>query len=105
MGAPIWLSNVAQVTSGLGHFKDTLAVLKDFEFESSAGHYDIRKEPIGVVGMITPWNWPMNQMSTKIASAVAAGCTMVLKPSEISPFCGITLTEICLLYTSPSPRD
>ena len=94
MGAPIWLSNVAQVTSGLGHFKDTLAVLKDFEFESSAGHYDIRKEPIGVVGMITPWNWPMNQMSTKVASAVAAGCTMVLKPSEISPFCGITLTEI-----------
>ena len=56
MGAPIWLSNVAQVTSGLGHFKDTLTVLKDFEFESSEGHFDIRKEPIGVIGMITPWN-------------------------------------------------
>jgi len=102
MGAPIWLSNVAQVTSGLAHFKDTLAVLKDFEFEHSEGHYDIRKEPIGVIGMITPWNWPMNQMSTKVASAVAAGCTMVLKPSEISPFCGITFTEI--LHASDLPK-
>ena len=83
MGAPLWLSQVAQVASGLGHFKDTLAVLKDFEFESNEDHYLVRKEPIGVVGMITPWNWPMNQMCTKIASALAA----------------------CLLYTSPSPRD
>jgi aldehyde dehydrogenase (NAD+) len=102
MGAPIWLSNVAQVTSGLSHFKDTLAVLKDFKFEYPEGHYTIRKEPIGIIGMITPWNWPMNQMSTKVASAVAAGCTMVLKPSEISPFCGITFTEI--LHASDLPK-
>ena len=94
MGAPLWLSQVAQVASGLGHFKDTLAVLKDFEFESSEDHYLVRKEPIGVVGMITPWNWPMNQMCTKIASALAAGCTMVLKPSEITPFCAVMLTDI-----------
>ena len=94
MGAPLWLSQVAQVASGLGHFKDTLAVLKDFEFESNEDHYLVRKEPIGVVGMITPWNWPMNQMCTKIASALAAGCTMVLKPSEITPFCAVMLTDI-----------
>ena len=94
MGAPLWLSQVAQVASGLGHFKDTLAVLKDFEFESNEDHYLVRKEPIGVVGMITPWNWPMNQMCTKIASALAAGCTMVLKPSEITPFCAVMLADI-----------
>ena len=94
MGAPLWLSNVAQVTSGLSHFKDTLNVLKTFEFETTENEYIIRKEPIGVIGMITPWNWPMNQMCTKVASAIASGCTMVLKPSEITPFCGIIFTEI-----------
>ncbi len=94
MGAPLWLSNVAQVTSGLSHFKDTLGVLKSFEFETTENEYIVRKEPIGVIGMITPWNWPMNQMCTKVASAIASGCTMVLKPSEITPFCGIIFTEI-----------
>src|SRR5210317_2425737 len=94
MGAPLWLSNVAQVTSGLSHFKDTLEVLKTFEFERIENNYLIRKEPIGVIGMITPWNWPMNQMCTKVASAIASGCTMVLKPSEITPFCGIIFAEI-----------
>ena len=94
MGAPLWLSNVAQVTSGLSHFKDTLNILKTFEFETTENEYIIRKEPIGVIGMITPWNWPMNQMCTKVASAIASGCTMVLKPSEITPFCGIIFTEI-----------
>jgi aldehyde dehydrogenase (NAD+) len=94
MGAPLWLSNVAQVTSGLSHFKDTLGVLKSFEFETTENEYILRKEPIGVIGMITPWNWPMNQMCTKVASAIASGCTMVLKPSEITPFCGIIFTEI-----------
>ena len=96
MGAPLWLSNVAQVTSGLSHFKDTLEVLKTFEFEGIENNYLIRKEPIGVIGMITPWNWPMNQMCTKVASAIASGCTMVLKPSEITPFCGIIFAE-CVL--------
>ena len=94
MGAPLWLSNVAQVTSGLSHFKDTLEVLKTFEFEGTENNYLVRKEPIGVIGMITPWNWPMNQMCTKVASAIASGCTMVLKPSEITPFCGIIFAEI-----------
>ncbi len=94
MGAPLWLSKIAQVTSGLSHFKDTLEVLKGFEFETKENDYLLRKEPIGIIGMITPWNWPMNQMSTKTASAIAAGCTMVLKPSEISPFCAIKLAEI-----------
>jgi aldehyde dehydrogenase (NAD+) len=94
MGAPLWLSNVAQVTSGLSHFKDTLEVLKTFKFEGVENNYLVRKEPIGVIGMITPWNWPMNQMCTKVASAIASGCTMVLKPSEITPFCGIIFTEI-----------
>jgi aldehyde dehydrogenase (NAD+) len=94
MGAPIWLSQVAQVASGLTHFKDTLRVLKEFDFEFEKDGYLVRKEPIGVIGMITPWNWPMNQMSTKVASAIAAGCTMVLKPSEITPFCAIILAEI-----------
>ena len=94
MGAPLWLSNLAQVTSGLSHFKDTLGVLKSFEFETTENEYIVRKEPIGVIGMITPWNWPMNQMCTKVASAIASGCTMVLKPSEITPFCGIIFTEI-----------
>src|SRR5210317_31985 len=94
MGAPLWLSNVAQVTSGLSHFKDTLEVLKTFEFEGTENNYLIRKEPIGIIGMITPWNWPMNQICTKVASALASGCTMVLKPSEITPFCGIIFAEI-----------
>ena len=94
MGAPLWLSTVAQVTSGLSHFKDTLEVLKTYEFEGTENNYLVRKEPIGVIGMITPWNWPMNQMCTKVASAIASGCTMVLKPSEITPFCGIIFAEI-----------
>ena len=94
MGAPMWLSNIAQAASGLGHFKTTLNYLKTFEFEKDDDGFTLRKEPIGVVGMITPWNWPINQVSTKVASALAAGCTMVLKPSEISPFCAMLLAEI-----------
>ena len=102
MGAPMWLSNVAQAASGLGHFKTTLNYLKSFEFEKDDDGFTLRKEPIGVVGMITPWNWPINQVSTKVASAIAAGCTMVLKPSEISPFCAMLLAEI--LDSSPLPK-
>ena len=102
MGAPMWLSNVAQAASGLGHFKTTLNYLKSFEFEKDDDGFTLRKEPIGVVGMITPWNWPINQISTKVASALAAGCTMVLKPSEISPFCAMLLAEI--LDSSSLPK-
>jgi aldehyde dehydrogenase (NAD+) len=102
MGAPMWLSDVAQAASGLGHFKTTLNYLKSFEFEKDDDGFTLRKEPIGVVGMITPWNWPINQVSTKVASALAAGCTMVLKPSEISPFCAMLLAEI--LDSSSLPK-
>ena len=102
MGAPIWLSQVAQVASGLSHFKDTLNVLKDYNFEFEKDGYLVRKEPVGVVGMITPWNWPMNQMCTKVASGIAAGCTMVLKPSEITPFCGIILAEVIHAAGTPA---
>ena len=102
MGAPMWLSNVAQAASGLGHFKTTLNYLKSFEFEKDDDGFTLRKEPIGIVGMITPWNWPINQVSTKVASALAAGCTMVLKPSEISPFCAMLLAEI--LDSSSLPK-
>ena len=102
MGAPMWLSNVAQAASGLGHFKTTLNYLKSFEFEKDDDGFTLRKEPIGVVGMITPWNWPINQVSTKVASALAAGCTMILKPSEISPFCAMLLAEI--LDSSSLPK-
>ena len=94
MGAPIWLSNRAQASTGMKNFHETLDALKDYEFEKKEGDYILRKEPIGVIGMITPWNWPMNQITTKVSAALAAGCTMVLKPSEISPYCAMLLAEV-----------
>ena len=107
MGAPNWLSERAQASTGLVNFKETLEALEEYEFEKEDGGYILRREPIGVIGMITPWNWPMNQITTKVSAAIASGCTMVLKPSEISPYCSMLLAEVmhCLLYTSPSPRD
>src|SRR5690606_22379704 len=75
----------AQAASGLEHLTTTLAVLKEFEFEETLGSTLIRREPIGVCALITPWNWPINQISCKVAPALAAGCTMVLKPSEVAP--------------------
>ena len=71
------------------HIGAALKALKDYEFEERIGTTLVRKEPIGVCGLITPWNWPINQISCKVAPALAAGCTMVLKPSEIAPFDGI----------------
>lgn len=94
MGAPISLSRDAQAAMGLFHFETAIKVLKDFSFESVRGSTRIVREPVGVCGLITPWNWPMNQMVVKVAPALATGCTMVLKPSEISPFSGIILAEI-----------
>ena len=94
MGAPLWLSGAAQATTGLRNFQETLEALESYEFQKKEGSYMIRKEPIGVIGMITPWNWPMNQITTKVSAALASGCTMVLKPSEISPYCAILLAEI-----------
>ena len=94
MGAPMWLANAAQVPAGMGHFMTTAQVLRDYQWEEVKGSTLLRKEPIGVCGFITPWNWPINQIACKVAPAIAAGCTMVLKPSEIAPVDAIILTEI-----------
>ena len=85
MGAPLSLSTNAQVPSGLGHFIQAKENLKSFKFHSQINNTSILKEPIGVCGLITPWNWPLNQIACKVAPAIAAGCTMVLKPSDIAP--------------------
>ena len=85
MGAPLSLSKAAQAATGLGHFAQAIEVLQNFEWEETRGKTVLRREPIGVVGMITPWNWPINQISCKVAPALAAGCTMVLKPTEMAP--------------------
>ena len=94
MGAPWGLAKNAQAASGTQHIKAALTALKDFEFEERIRTTLVVKEPIGVCGLITPWNWPMNQIAVKVAPALAAGCTMVLKPSEIAPFDAIILAEI-----------
>jgi len=94
MGAPSWLSQRAQAAMGLGHLQTAVAVLKDYKFEEDRGTTRLVKEPIGVCGFITPWNWPVNQIATKVAPALATGCTMVLKPSEVAPFSGYIWTEI-----------
>ena len=94
MGAPIWLSEKAQASTGIKNLHETLDALQDYKFEKKEGDYTLIREPIGVIGMITPWNWPMNQITTKVSAALAAGCTMVLKPSEISPYCAMLLAEV-----------
>ena len=94
MGAPMPLANAAQAPAGVGHFMTTLEVLKTFEFEEDIGTSHVVREPAGVCGFITPWNWPINQIACKVAPALAAGCTMVLKPSEVAPFNAILFTEI-----------
>ena len=94
MGAPIWLSEKAQASTGIKNLHETLDALTEYQFEKKEGDYTLIREPIGVIGMITPWNWPMNQITTKVSAALAAGCTMVLKPSEISPYCAMLLAEV-----------
>ncbi|MFT3811827.1 MAG: aldehyde dehydrogenase family protein [Acidovorax sp.] len=94
MGAPLWLSKAAQAAMGVAHLAETIKVLKDFEFVKVQGTTAIAHEPVGVVGMITPWNWPINQIMCKVAPALAAGCTMVLKPSEVSPLNAIVVAEV-----------
>ena len=94
MGAPMGLAKTAQVGSGLGHFMNILSVLDNYRFEEVRGSTLIVKEPAGVCGFITPWNWPLNQIACKVAPAIAAGCTMVLKPSEIAPVSAYILAEI-----------
>ena len=94
MGAPAWLAQNAQGPAGMGHIMTAANVLKAYEFEEDRGKHRIVKEPIGVVGFITPWNWPMNQICAKLAPAIATGCTVVLKPSEIAPFSAQIFAEI-----------
>jgi aldehyde dehydrogenase (NAD+) len=94
MGAPMWLAMAAQAPSGLGHLMGALKALKEFEWEHSRGNTRIMYEPIGVCGLITPWNWPMNQISCKVGPALAAGCTMVLKPSELAPLDAMIFADI-----------
>ena len=94
MGAPAKLAIQAQASAGLGHLSQALEVLKTFEFEEGRQPHRVFKEPIGVCGMITPWNWPVNQIACKVAPALAVGCTMILKPSEVAPLSGYLFTEI-----------
>ena len=94
MGAPLKMASSAQFGAGTIHFKNTLAVIDDFKFQEIHDNITINKLPIGPVGMITPWNWPLNQMCTKVASAIAAGTSFVIKPSEITPSAAHVLAEI-----------
>lgn len=94
MGAPSALASGAQAPSGLGHFLATLEALKTFPFEEKVGTTTVVYEPVGVCGFITPWNWPLNQIGAKVAPALAAGCTMVLKPSEVAPLNALIVAEI-----------
>jgi aldehyde dehydrogenase (NAD+) len=94
MGASISLSRKAQAPAGLAHLSEIVKVLGHFKFEEFKGSTLMRKEPIGVCGLITPWNWPMNQIVCKVAPALAAGCTMVLKPSEVAPLSAYLFTQI-----------
>ncbi len=94
MGAPIALATNAQAAMGIAHFKVARNILRKFAFEEELGGTRIVREPVGVCGLITPWNWPINQIACKVAPALAAGCTMVLKPSEIAPLDAAILAEI-----------
>ena len=94
MGAPLSFARSAQAWIGLAHLKEMVRVLKSYRFAWMEGTTQIVKEPIGVVGMITPWNWPLNQITNKVGPALAAGCTMVLKPSEIAPVSGLIFAEV-----------
>ena len=94
MGAPHTLATTAQAYTGQGHLEEALRVLRTFEFEEDLGEHRIFKEPIGVCGLITPWNWPINQISCKVAPALAVGCTMVLKPSEVAPLSAYLFAQV-----------
>ena len=98
MGAPISLSQSAQSAAGYGHIKNFIRTLNAFEFERHLGDHApndrIRMEPVGVCGLITPWNWPMNQVTLKVIPALAVGCTVILKPSEIAPLSSMLFAEM-----------
>lgn len=94
MGAPLSLARSAHVPAGLGHLQRAYEVLESYEFDRFHGNTLITREPIGVCGLITPWNWPLNQLTCKLAPALAAGCTVVLKPSEKAPLSAMLLADI-----------
>ena len=94
MGAPIGFAQAAQVPAGLGYFINTLRALNEFQWEERVGKALVVHEPLGVIAMITPWNWPLNQICAKVAPALAAGDTMILKPSEEAPSCAVILAEV-----------
>ena len=94
MGCPISMARTAQVGSGIGHLTAAIAALRDFPFEEQIGANKVVHEPIGVVALITPWNWPLNQIVAKVAPALAAGNAMILKPSEEAPGCAAIFAEV-----------
>lgn len=94
MGAPITFATQRQATVALFHFEEAARVLANYTFEERMGNGIVRREPIGVCGLITPWNWPLNQVASKVAPALATGCTVVLKPSEIAPLSAMLFAEI-----------
>jgi aldehyde dehydrogenase (NAD+) len=94
MGSPITLARELQAATGVVHIEAYSSILKEYAFERDEGSTRIRKEPIGVCGLITPWNWPINQVACKVIPALAAGCTMVLKPSELTPVAAGIFAEV-----------
>ena len=94
MGAAITFARAGQVHFGIEHVRAAIDVLRDFQFETKMGDVVVRKEPIGVCALITPWNWPLYQITAKVAPALAAGCTVVLKPSELSPFSALLFAQV-----------
>ena len=94
MGAPITFATERQATVALFHFEEAARLLANYRFEERMGNGIVRREPIGVCGLITPWNWPLNQVASKVAPALATGCTVVLKPSEIAPLSAMLFAEI-----------
>ncbi|MDY6944088.1 MAG: aldehyde dehydrogenase family protein [Pseudomonadota bacterium] len=102
MGTPISFSRTVQNALGVGHFKQMAKTLETYQFDEVVNDTLIRREAIGVCGLITPWNWPINQVTTKLAAALGAGCTVILKPSELSPLSVIVLAEI--LHAAGVPK-
>ena len=94
MGAPLSFARDAQAWAGRAHIEATIKAFETYEFVETRGTTTVLKEPIGVCALITPWNWPLNQIACKVAPAIAAGCTMVLKPSEIAPISGLVFAEV-----------
>lgn len=101
MGAPLKFAKDEQAYCGMAHIKSTIKALETFPFEEQRGTTRIVREGIGVVGLITPWNWPLNQIAAKVAPALAAGCTMILKPSELSPFNALIFAEVMAAAGTP----